>query len=87
MSDTSDVAVLYTEHGGLTATTPVASLWSYETRPRGCDRRPVTMNPDGSHEYWLNRSDPLLNTILQGTHVSLIVNFGDLWATGRSLPA
>jgi AraC-like DNA-binding protein len=86
MSDTSGVGVLYTEHGGLTATTPVASLWSYETRSRGCDRRPVTMTADGSHEYWLERSDPLLNTILPGTHVSLIVNFGDTWATGRSLP-
>jgi AraC-like DNA-binding protein len=86
MSDTSDLGVLYTEHCGLTATTPVASLWSYGTRSRGCDRRPITMNPDRSHEYWLERSDPLLNTILPGTHVSLIINFGDMWAAGRSLP-
>jgi len=65
--------------------TPVASLWSYETRSRGRDRRRIALNPDGSHEYWLDRSDPLLNTILPGTGVSLIVNFGDLWAAGRSL--
>jgi hypothetical protein len=86
MYDTSELGVLYTEHSGLTAMTPVASLWSYETRSRGRDRRSVTLNPDGSHEYWLGRSDPLLNTILPGTHVSLIINFGDVWATGRSLP-
>jgi AraC-like DNA-binding protein len=65
--------------------TPVASLWSYETRARGRDRRPVAVNPDGSHEYWLDPSDPLLNTILPGTSVSVIVNFGDMWAAGRSL--
>ena len=29
MSDTSAVGVLYTEHSGLAATTPVASLWLY----------------------------------------------------------
>ena len=40
----------------------------------------------GVTRYRLDRSDPLLNTILPGTHVSLIVNFGDLWATGRVLP-
>ena len=86
MSDTSELGVVYTEHCGLTATTLVASLWSYDARPLGRDRRRITLNPDGSHEYWLERSDPLLNTILPGTHVSLIVNFGDMWATGRSLP-
>jgi AraC-like DNA-binding protein len=85
MSDSSELGVLYTEHSGLTAKTLVASLWSYQTRARGRDRRSVALNPDGSHEYCLHRSDPLLNTILPGTHVSLIVNFGDIWATGRSL--
>ncbi len=85
MSDTSELGILYTEHSGLTATTPVASLWSYETRSRGRERRSVALNADGSREYWLDRSDPLLNTILPGTGVSLIVNFGDLWAAGRSL--
>src|SRR5205814_1214052 len=29
--------------------------------------------------------DPLLNTILPGTGVSLVMNFGELWAAGRSL--
>jgi AraC-like DNA-binding protein len=87
MSDASDLGVLYTEHAGLTAMTPVASLWSYETRARGRDRRAVALNPDGSREYWLDRSDPLLNTILPGTGVSLIVNVGDRWTAGRSLAA
>src|SRR5713226_10398281 len=86
MSDSSEVGVLYTEHSELTAMTPeVTSLWSYETRSRGRDRRSIVRNPDGSVEYWLDRSDPLLNTILPGTGVSLIVNFGDMWAAGRSL--
>jgi AraC-like DNA-binding protein len=64
---------------------PIASLWSYESRGHAHDRRRVAVNADGSHEYWLERSDPLLNTILPGTGVSLIVNCGDLWAAGRSL--
>src|SRR5260370_32353008 len=86
MSDSSEVGVLYTEHSELTAMTPeVTSLWSYETRSRGRDRRSIVRTPDGSHEYWLDRSDPLLNTILPGMGVSLIVNFGDLWTAGRSL--
>jgi AraC-like DNA-binding protein len=87
MSDPSSLGVLYTEHSGLTAKTPVASLWSYEAVPRGRDRRPVAANADGSSEYWLDRSDPLLNTILPGTGVSLLVNCGDLWASGQSLAA
>ena len=85
MSDASEVGVLYTEHSRLSAMTPVASLWSYETSTRGLHRRSISVNPDGSHEYWLRRSDPLLNTILPGTGVSLVVNFGDLWTAGRSL--
>jgi AraC-like DNA-binding protein len=85
MSDTPDLGVLYTEHSRLTAMTALASLWSYETRARRNDRRRVALNPDGSSEYWLDASDPLLNTILPGTGVSVIVNFGDLWAAGRSL--
>lgn len=80
-----DLGVLYTEHSGLKAATAVASLWSYETRSRGPERRSVALNPDGNCEYWLERSDPLLNTILPGTAVSLIINFGDLWEAGRSL--
>lgn len=85
MSETTDLGVLYTDHSGLAARTPIASLWSYETRSRGRDRRSIALNPDGSREYWLDRSDPLLNTILPGTAVSLIVNVGDAWAAGRSL--
>jgi AraC-like DNA-binding protein len=85
MSDTPALGVLYTEHSALAAMTPVASLWSYETRARERERRAVALSPDGSHEYWLDSWDPLLNTILPGTGVSVIVNFGDLWAAGRSL--
>ncbi len=80
-----DLGILYTEHSHLKASTPVESLWSFETCVRGSNRRPVAITPEGSHEYWLNRSDPLLNTILPGTGVSLNVNFGDPWAAGRSL--
>jgi AraC-like DNA-binding protein len=87
MFDPSAASVLYTEHSHLAAMTPIASLWSYETRARGRDRRSITLNPDGSCEYWLDRSDPLLNTMLPGTHVSVIINVGDPWATGRSLAA
>src|SRR5438105_3004275 len=86
MFDTSKAGVLYTEHSGLRALIPgISSLWSYETRVCAGDRRSVTVNADGNHEYWLDRSDPLLNTILPGTGVSLVVNFGDLWTAGRSL--
>ena len=41
--------------------------------------------PDVGTEYSLERSDPLLNTILPGIGVSIIVNFGDLRAAGSSL--
>jgi AraC-like DNA-binding protein len=85
MSDPSDLGVLYTEHSRLAAMTPVSSLWSFETYRRGLRRRSIALNPDGSHEYWLDRSDPLLNTILPGTGVSLVVNFGDVWISGRFL--
>src|SRR5688500_12810560 len=85
MSDSSGLGVLYTEHSGLARKTPMASLWSYETRARERGRRAVELNPDGSQEYWLDRSDPLLTTILPGTPVSLTVNAGDIWTAGRSL--
>jgi AraC-like DNA-binding protein len=84
MSDPSS-GVLYTEHLSLRSGTPIASLWSFHTCTRERDRRPLVINRDGAHEYWLDRSDPLLNTILPGMAVSLIVNVGDLWAAGRSL--
>jgi AraC-like DNA-binding protein len=84
MSESDAPGVLYTEHTRLKAMTPLASLWSFESCRRGAGRRPVAVNPGGSHEYWLDRSDPLLNTFLPGTGVSLIVNFGDPWAVGRT---
>ncbi len=85
MCNLLELGVLYTEYERIKANTPVASLWSYETCARGSDRPSVLLTRDGNREYWLQRSDPLLNTILPGTGVSLIVNFGDLWASGRSL--
>ena len=74
MSDLSGLGVLYTDHADLRQGTPVASLWSYQSHARERHRRPVAMNADGNQEYWLDRSDPLLNTILPGTAISLIVN-------------
>lgn len=86
MSDSFEAGVLYTEHAGLPATMPgLTSLWSYETQTGGRDRASIMRNPDGGYEYWLDRSDPLLNTILPCLGVSLVVNLGDLWAGGRSL--
>ena len=85
MSSPCDLGVLYTEHERAKAGTPVASLWSFETCPRGHDRRRVVLNREGGREYWLEQWDPLLNTILPGTGVSLIVNLGDPWTAGRSL--
>ena len=81
MSDPFDLGVLYTDHRALAAGTPFPSVWSYESCRRGC-------RPSGLHsEYFLHRSDPLLNTMLPGTLVSVVVNLGDRWAAGRSLPA
>src|SRR5690242_1401220 len=83
MCDSSEPGVLYTDHPLLAAGTPIASLWSYESCVRG--RR--SLDRPQPHEFWLHRSDPLLNTMLPGTHVSLVVNFDDPWVTGRSLPS
>jgi len=86
MFDSFETGILYTEYAGLPATMPgLASLWSFETRIRGRGRVSITRNPDGSHEYWLDRSDPLLNSILPGMGVSVVINLADLWASGRSL--
>jgi hypothetical protein len=64
MSDTFEPVVLLTEYSALTAITPgVDSLWSFESRPGGCDRRSIILNRDRC-EYCLDRWDPLLNTIL-----------------------
>ena len=86
MSDPFDLGVLYTDYPPLAAATPFPSLWSYESCGRG-NRQPVAATADGRREYWLHRSDPLLNTMLPGTQVSLVVNLGGRWASGRSLPA
>jgi AraC-like DNA-binding protein len=83
MSDPFDLGVLYTDHTALAAGTPFPSLWSYESSIRS--RRSLDRPQQSSQ--WLHRSDPLLNTILPGTHVSMVVNLGDRWAAGRSLPA
>ena len=87
MSDPSAVGVVYTEYSSVRARTPVASLWSFHSCERGRGRRTIVQHADGSQEYWLERSDPLLNTILPGMAVSIVVNFGGLWAAGRSLDA
>jgi AraC-like DNA-binding protein len=87
MSDPSATGVVYTEHSSVRARTPVLSLWSFYSCQRGHDRRPIVQQADGSQAYWLERSDPLLNTILPGMAVSIVLNLGDLWAAGRSLDA
>jgi len=87
MSDPFDLGVLYTDHPALAAGTPLASMWTYESHLREAGRRSVESAADGRREYWLHRSDPLLNTMLPGTHISIVVNLGDRWAAGRSLPA
>ena len=85
MSDTLEIGVLYTEHSELKTIAPgVASLWSFESRASERGRPRITRNPEGSQEYWLDRSDPLLNTILPGAGVSIVLNFGELWAAGPS---
>src|SRR6185295_12998899 len=85
MSDPSATGVVYTEHSALRAGAPLVSLWSFHTAVRGHNRRAIVRHANGSQEFWLERSDPLLNTILPGMAVSVIVNVGDLWAAGRSL--
>ena len=85
MSDLAEIGVLYTDHSDLRGLAPIASLWSYDTHVREPNRRSVTKKPTGAVEYWLARSDPLLNTMLPATHVSLVVNLGDHWSAGRTL--
>ncbi|HEY7190887.1 MAG TPA: AraC family transcriptional regulator [Vicinamibacterales bacterium] len=85
MSDPSTLGVVYTEFSPMRAGTPIVSLWSFHTTERGHERRTIAQQADGTQEFWLERSDPLLNTILPGMGVSIVVNFGDLWAAGRSL--
>jgi len=85
MSDRAAIGVLYTDHSALRLTAPIASLWSYDTHVREPGRAAVVHDAQGSVEYWLDRSDPLLNTMLPGTPVSLVLNLGDDWSAGRSL--
>src|SRR4051812_42338447 len=82
--EASGLGVLYTEYSALRADTHAASFWSYETRSRERNRPSVVAKLGGEVEYWLERTDPLLTSILPGTQVSLIVNLGDLWAAGQS---
>jgi hypothetical protein len=85
MSEALNTGILYTEHSSLRSVSPgESSLWSYESR-LGEGQRRVAMNADGDHEYWLERSDPLLNTILPGTGVSVVVNLDEPWTAGRTL--
>jgi len=85
MSDTGLSGVLYTEYPWLRAHTPLLSLWAYRSWWREPGRPAVARSADGGQEYWLDRSDPLLNTMLPGTPVSVVVNLRDAWAAGRTL--
>jgi AraC-like DNA-binding protein len=77
--------VLYTEYVPLRAGLPLSSLWCFESASADTSRAPVRTNTDGTQSYWLSEHDPLLNTILPSTHVSLVINMADRWAAGRSL--
>lgn len=85
MFDATETGVLYTEYGRPAAAGPIASSWSYDTLAHEPGRPSVRQRLNGDVEYWLARSDPLLNTVLPGTCISLIVNLGDAWTVGRSL--
>lgn len=84
-STTTRDGVLYTEHVTLKGEGPITSLWSFASVAHSPGRPVMVKNADGNLEFWLERSDPLLNTILPGTGASVIVNFGDRWSVGRSL--
>ncbi len=77
--------VLYTDHLTLKDGSPFGALWSFQSMSGGAGRPSIATNADGDREFWLDRSDPLLNTILPGTGASVIVNFADRWSAGRSL--
>lgn len=81
---TPQYGVLYTELTTLARDTPLASAWVFESRARERDRPSVATSSRGDVEFWLDRSDPLLNTMLPGTHVSIVLNLGDGWAVGRT---
>jgi AraC-like DNA-binding protein len=84
MSEPAAAGIVYTEFRRLKADTPLLSLWTHRSSTRERGRRRVQATADGRDEYWLDRGDPLLNTILPGTAVSLVVNLGDPWATGST---
>ena len=83
MSEATLTGVVFTEW--LRAEAFIASIWSFETGSWYSGRPIVGVNAKGHREYWLEHNDPLLNTILPGTHFSVIVNAGAEWASGRSL--
>lgn len=87
MSDDQQRGVLYTNHVRQRAGTPLLSLWSFINHVREPNRRPVTKTAEGDMEFWLDRTDPLLNSILPGTAASIVCNFGGDWASGKSLVA
>jgi hypothetical protein len=82
MSDAMpEPGVLHTEYSSLTALSPcLTSLWSFESRSSERDRPRVAVNRDGNHEFWLDRSDPLLNVMLPDTSISLMINEFRLFA-------
>jgi len=77
--------VLYAEYSQLIPHTPFLSLWSYRSQEREAGRPAVVRTAAGNQEFWLDRADPLLNTILSGTALSVVVNLADAWAAGRTL--
>src|SRR5262245_9662666 len=85
MSNVQRTGIVYTEYPRLRAGSPFASLWSYHTEEQAPDRPAVLNTKDGHQEFWLERSDPLLNTMLPGTLISVVVNLGDAWASGPTL--
>src|SRR5690349_20576800 len=84
MSDAFNTAIVYTEYVTLRTEGALLSLWAYDVSSRDRARPPIVINRDGDREYWLERTDPLLNTVLPGTAVSIVFNFGDAWAIGGS---
>src|SRR5262245_47573228 len=85
MSNVQRTGIVYTEYPRLRAGSPFASLWSYHTEEQAPDRPAVLNTKDGHQEFWLERSDPLLNTMLPGTLISVVVNLGEAWASGHTL--
>lgn len=87
MSNVHPTGIVYTEYRRLSGRTPFASLWSYHSEAPATSRPAILEAKDGRQEFWLERSDPLLNTILPGTLISVVVNLGDAWASGPTLVA